>query len=111
LQLGLSLPVQCAADDRVSFIVKTREHSKEQRDALIALDSGQHGGTYWEIFGAVCPNLIEALFAPITLNVDREKRCATIRIPGIAESNVEPIKNPATVSTFEMTKLVSGHVK
>ena len=29
--------------------------SKEQRDALIALDSGQHGGTYWEIFAAVCP--------------------------------------------------------
>jgi hypothetical protein len=28
--------------------------SKEQRDALIALDSGQHGGLYWEIFGAVC---------------------------------------------------------
>jgi hypothetical protein len=69
---------------------------KEQRDALIALDGGQHGGTYWEIFAAVCPNLIEALFAPITLNVDREKRCATIRIPGIAESDTEPIKNPAT---------------
>jgi hypothetical protein len=36
------------------------------------------------------------LFVPITLNVDREKRCATIRIPGIAESDIEPIKNPAT---------------
>ena len=47
--------------------------SKEQRDALVALDSGQHGGTYWEVFGAVCPNLFEALFAPISLNVDREK--------------------------------------
>jgi hypothetical protein len=70
--------------------------SKEQRDALIALDSGEHGGTYWEIFAAVCPNLIEPLFAPITLNVDREKRCATIRIPGIAESETEPIKNPST---------------
>ena len=70
--------------------------SKEQRDALIALDSGQHGGTYWEVFADVCPNLIEPLFAPITLNVDREKRCATIRIPGIAESDIEPIKNPVT---------------
>src|ERR1700752_989462 len=68
--------------------------SKEQRDALIALDSGQHGGTYWEVFAAVCPNLIEALFAPITLNVDRDKRCATIRIPGIAGSDTETIKNP-----------------
>jgi hypothetical protein len=42
------------------------------------------------------PNLIETLLAPITLTVDREKRRATIRIPGIAESNVEPIKSPAT---------------
>jgi len=70
--------------------------TKEQREALIALDSGQHGGTYWEVFAAVCPNLIEPLFAPITLHVDREKRYATIRIPDIAESSVGPIKNPAT---------------
>jgi hypothetical protein len=70
--------------------------TKEQREALIALDSGQHGGPYWEIFAALCPNLIEPFFAPITLEVDREKRRATIRIPGTAESEVEPIKNPAT---------------
>ena len=70
--------------------------TKEQRQALIALDSAQHGGLYWEIFAAVCPNLIEPLFAPITLNSDREKRRATIRIPGIAESDLEPIKNPKT---------------
>jgi hypothetical protein len=39
---------------------------------------------------------MEKLFAPITLTVDREKRSATIRIPRIAESKVEPIKSPAT---------------
>ena len=50
--------------------------TKEQRDALIALDSGQHGGTYWEIFAAICPNLIEALFAPITYQCrSRETVC------------------------------------
>ena len=68
----------------------------EQREALIALDSGQHGGPYWEIFAAVCPNWVEPLFAPITLEVDRETRRATIRIPGTAESEVQPIKNPVT---------------
>jgi len=72
------------------------ETSKEQREALIALDSGEYGGTYWEVFAAVCPNLIEPLFAPVSLNVDREKRQATVRITGIAESDIEPIKNPAT---------------
>jgi hypothetical protein len=70
--------------------------TKEQREALIALASGQHGGTYWEVFAAVCPNRIEPLFAPINFNVDREKRHATIRIHGIVQSEVEPIKNPAT---------------
>src|SRR5258707_4839787 len=65
-------------------------------EALIALDSGQHGGPYWEIFAAVCPNLMEAVFAPIVLNVDREKRLATIQIPGIGETNIEPIKIPVT---------------
>lgn len=70
--------------------------TREQREALIGLDSGQHGGPYWEVFAAVCPNLIEPLFGPITFTVDREKRRATIRIPGVAESEIEPIKNPVT---------------
>jgi hypothetical protein len=70
--------------------------TKEQREALVALASGQHGGTYWEVFAAVCPNRLEPLFAPITFNVDREKRHATIRVPDLIESDVEPIKNPVT---------------
>jgi hypothetical protein len=55
----------------VRHTIIDEEASKEQREALIALDSGEHGGTYWEIFAAVCPNLIEPLFAPVSLNVDR----------------------------------------
>ncbi|HZC35912.1 MAG TPA: DUF1326 domain-containing protein, partial [Chthoniobacterales bacterium] len=68
----------------------------DQREAVIALESGQHGGTYWEIFRAVCPNKVEPLVAPIIFNVDREKRHSTVKIQGIVESDVEPIKNPAT---------------
>jgi hypothetical protein len=68
----------------------------DQREALTALEGGQHGGTYWEIFASVCPNRIGPLVAPITFNVDREKRHSTVRIEGIVESDVEPIKNPAT---------------
>jgi hypothetical protein len=52
----------------------------------------------WRIAGeeAVCPNVIEPVVGPITFNVDREKRHATIRITDLIESDVEPIKNPAT---------------
>jgi hypothetical protein len=70
--------------------------TNEQREALIALANGQHGGVYFEVFTAVRPNRIEPLFAPINFNVDREKLHATTRIQGIVESEVEPIRNPAT---------------
>jgi hypothetical protein len=68
----------------------------EQREALLALASGQHGGAYWEIFAAACPTALEPLVAPILFQVNRDKRRATIRIGGIAEAEVEPIKNPVT---------------
>jgi hypothetical protein len=70
--------------------------TKEQRNALIAIESGQHGGLIWEISIAVAPNPLETLFTSITFKVDRDKRRATVRIPGIGETNVEPIKNPVT---------------
>src|SRR5467141_2743935 len=74
---------------RAARTIVDEQATKEQREALIALDSGQHGGPYWEIFAAVCPNLMEAVFAPITLNVDREKWLATIQFPGIGETKIE----------------------
>jgi hypothetical protein len=67
-----------------------------QRQALLAIGSGTQGGAYWEIFAAVCPNLIEPVIAPIYLEVDRERRRATVRIPEVGEIEVEPIKNPVT---------------
>ena len=73
------------------------EHAtREQRDALIAIESSRHGGLIWEISAAVAPTSIEPLFAPITFRVDRDKRRATVGIPGIGETNIEPIKNLVT---------------
>jgi hypothetical protein len=73
-----------------------KQATKKQREAIVALATGQHGGTYWEVFAAVCPNRPEPLFAPITFKFDREKRHATVRVPDLIESDVEPIKNPVT---------------
>ena len=67
-----------------------------QRAALLALDSGAHGGPIWEIFAAVCPTVLEPRIAPIHLEVDRERRRATVRIPEVGEIEAEPIKNPVT---------------
>jgi hypothetical protein len=68
----------------------------EQRSALAEMESGRHGGGVFEIFAAVCPNVLESIVAPITLAVDRERRQASLRIPGIAESRIDAIRNPVT---------------
>jgi hypothetical protein len=70
--------------------------SPEQRRALEAITSGREGGTIFEIFSAVCPNQQPTLFAPIQLSIDRKKSMASVQIPKIAESIVEPIKNPVS---------------
>jgi hypothetical protein len=61
-------------------MIVDEQASKEQRDALIAIESAQHGGLIWEISAAVAPNSMEPIFAPITFDVDRERRRATVRI-------------------------------
>ena len=38
----------------------------------------------------------EPIFAPITLKFDKAARTARLVIPGVLESEVEPIKNPVT---------------
>lgn len=68
--------------------------SDEQRGAVLALTSGEHGGAYFEIFASVIPNVMDPLTAPIEIETDRERRIASVKVGDIAESRVEPIKNP-----------------
>ena len=77
-------------------IIIDEKATPKQRDALITLDSGTHGHPYWEIFAAVCPNVLDPVSAPIHIEIDRERRRASLRVDGIGEARVEPIKNPVT---------------
>ena len=77
----------------VARTIVDEQTTKEQREALIALTTGRHGGTYWEIFASVIPNVVEPIIAPISINMDRDKRRATLRIPDVIACDVEPIKN------------------
>jgi hypothetical protein len=70
--------------------------TQEQRDALTSMTSGTQGGAVFEIFAAVCPNVLEPIVAPVSLESDRERRYAFLHIPGVGESRIEPIKNPVT---------------
>lgn len=77
-------------------IVVDARASAKQREALLAIDSGTQGGTLFEIMAAICPHVLPSVSAPVDLEVDRERRRGRLLIPGIGESEVQPIRNPAT---------------
>jgi hypothetical protein len=68
----------------------------DQRQAIIEMSSGRHGGTIFEIFAAMCPNVLDPVFVPIELQSDRVRRQANVSIPRLGELLAEPIKNPVT---------------
>ena len=70
-----------------------------QRSAIEALLSGEQGGAAFEIFAAVTPHKLGVVSAPIIFESDRDARIAKIRIPGVGETRIEPIKNPVTGET------------
>ena len=60
--------------------------------------SGQNSaeGTLFHICSLIVTQMHEPIFAPITLEFDMAARTARLVIPGVLESDVEPIKNPVT---------------
>lgn len=72
--------------------------SPEQREALFAILSGEHSddGTLFNIFSLIVNKMHDPIFAPITIEFDQEARTARLEVPGVLESDVEPIKNPVT---------------
>lgn len=72
--------------------------SPEQRDALLKIMSGQHSaeGTLFHILSLIVTRMHDPIFAPVHFEFDQEARKARLSIPGVLESEVEPIKNPVT---------------
>ena len=79
--------VQFAIDDHAT---------PDQRTAILNITSGREGGTLFEIFSAVVSTVLDPIFVPIELSSDRDKRLASLRVPGLGEFRVEPIRNPVT---------------
>ena len=84
---------------------KTNGHSSEPLPAGATDGQGLGGGPalttrqghpVYEIFSSMAPNAHDPVVAPIDLTYDHERRQARIRIPDLAESEIEPIRNPVT---------------
>jgi hypothetical protein len=70
----------------------------EQREALFGIMSGAHSeeGTLFHIFSLIVSKMHDPIFAPIEFQFDKEARRARLVVPGVLETEVEPIKNPVT---------------
>lgn len=64
----------------------------EQREAILTILSGQAGGTIFEIFSAVCPNVKEPIVAPIDFEFDLEARSGRLKAGEVIETEVETLR-------------------
>jgi hypothetical protein len=92
----VSWPASVPEGNGTRLLVMDERTTPEQRQALIAIESGEQGHPYFEIFAALCPTVVGPEVAAIAIEVDRDKRQARVRIPGVAEIGMEPITNPVT---------------
>jgi hypothetical protein len=67
----------------------------QQREALLSIMSGKQGGTLFEILAAICPDVREPRYVPIEIDMP-DRRHVTVRVPGLGEQHLEPIKNPVS---------------
>lgn len=69
-----------------------------QREALLKIMGGeeQEPTTVFNIYGSTIEHEYDPIFAPIEFEWDMRKRTGRISVPGVAEMEVEPIRNPVT---------------
>ena len=72
---------------------------ERQRDALNRIMLGKDTddmATMWWVYSAMSPQKEETIYAPIDFEVDVDGRRARLVVPGLIESEGEPIRNPVT---------------
>ena len=82
----------------VQYIIDERA-SPAQRQALTKVLAGidaEPGAIMLQIYRAMCATEHEPLFRPIELTIDMDGRKGRLRVPGLIDTTVEPIRNPVT---------------
>jgi hypothetical protein len=80
-------------------VIIDEKASDEQRKALVAIMNGEGaepGQIMIQIYRSMCDNIHDPIYAPIDLKVDMKSRSASLKVPGVLDTVLEPIKNPVT---------------
>jgi hypothetical protein len=82
-----------------AFVVIDERASEAQRNALLTILSGQEtepGATIFNVFATTLEKMHEPAFLPIHFESDMESRTGRIRVEGVVDAEIEPIRNPVT---------------
>lgn len=82
-----------------AFVVISPEATPDQRKAILTILTGQEtepGATIFNVFATVIDTFHEPVFAPIDFDLDLDGRIGRVRIEGVIDTAVEPIRNPVT---------------
>lgn len=82
-----------------AFMVISDHASEAQRSAILTILSGQEtepGATIFNVFAAVIDTHHPPMFAPIHFDLDLERRVGSVKVEGVIDTTVEPIRNPVT---------------
>jgi hypothetical protein len=82
-----------------------------QRDALVRILRGEEtepGATIFNVFAATFERMHEPAYLPIAFEADPESRTGSIRIEGVIETRVEPIRNPITGAEHRARVVLPG---
>jgi hypothetical protein len=90
----LSWPQAIHLGEGTSMAVIDERANPEQRAALEAIAHGREtepGTLVWQIFSTTMARTLPTLFKPIALEIDVDARTASVRVPGLIESDGAPI--------------------
>ena len=84
------------------FIVDERADAA-QREALLKIVTGEStapGATHFFVFNSTMSEVLDPIFAPISLEADLDARTARVEVPGLVESKGRPITDPFSGEAF-----------
>ena len=80
-------------------IIIDESASPEQRVAIYKIMTGEETeemATMWWVFSMMSPTKLETLYKPIDFEMDMESRTGRVRVPGVFETEAQPITNPVS---------------
>jgi hypothetical protein len=82
-----------------AFVVIDPAATEAQRNAVLTVLTGQEtdpGATIFNVFATVIDTLHPPLFLPIDFELDIDRRMGRLKIDGVLDTKVTPIRNPVT---------------